>query len=161
MALLRPAVAILLLLLTAVIQSFLVYHFPWLSVLDLPLLAVLYVALTRNSLLMVIVLGSWLGIWQDSLSLCSYGMNGLVKLTVGTIAYYSSSYLAVDRINTRWSTLFSFSMLSALLFWILRILFLDREEHFAGQAILLGGLLNASVGVILFYLVDKILHKRE
>jgi rod shape-determining protein MreD len=161
LAFLRPAIAILLLLLTAVIQSFLVYHLPWMSVLDLPLIAIMYVVLTRNSLLMLIALSSCLGIWQDSLSLCPYGMNGLVKLTVGTIAYYSSTFLAVDRINTRWGMLFSCSMLSSLLFWILRVLFLNREELFAGQAILLGGLLNASLGLILFYVFDKILHRQD
>jgi len=161
MELLRLILIGLLFALMVILQSFLGQQAPWLVALDLPLILILYIALTRDRLLWVILLGVAVGIWQDSLSLCPLGMNGLVKLTVGAIAFFASAYIAIDRINTRWGILFSCSSLSALLFWCLRILFLNRNELFAGQIILLGGLLNATAGLPLFFLLDKMLHKPE
>ncbi len=161
MELLRPALIGFLLILTVILQSFMAHQLPWLAVLDFPLILILYIALTRDRLLLVILLGIAVGIWQDSLSLCPLGMNGLVKLSIGTVAFFASAYIAVDRINTRWGVLFSCASLSALLFWSLRILFLNRSEFFPGQTILLGGLMNATVGLLFFYLFDKILKKPE
>jgi rod shape-determining protein MreD len=161
MELLRPALIGFLLILTVILQSFMAHQLPWLAVLDFPLILILYIALTRDRLLLVILLAIAVGIWQDSLSLCPLGMNGLVKLSIGTVAFFASAYIAVDRINTRWGVLFSCASLSALLFWSLRILFLNRSEFFPGQTILLGGLMNATVGLLFFYLFDKILKKPE
>ncbi len=161
MELLRPVLIGLLLILMVILQSFLAQQLPWIAVLDLPLLLILYIALTRDRLRWVILLGLAVGILQDSLSLCPLGMNGLVKLTIGTLAFFASAYIAIDRINTRWGVLFSCASLSALLFWSLRVLFLNRSELFPGQTILLGGLLNATLGLLFFYLLDKIIRKPE
>ncbi len=161
MELLRPVPIGLLLILMVILQSFLAHQLPWLAVLDLPLMLILYVALTRDRLLWVILLGIAIGVGQDSLSLCPLGMNGLVKLSVGALAFFASAYIALDRINTRWGVLFCCASLSALLFWSLRILFLNQSEIFPGQTILLGGLLNATVGLPFFYILDKLLKKPE
>jgi rod shape-determining protein MreD len=161
MDLLRPVLIGLLLILIVILQSFMAHQLPWMAVLDLPLMLILYIALTRDRLLWVVLLGIAVGIGQDSLSLCPLGMNGLVKLSIGTVAFFARAYIAMDRINTRWGVLFSCASLSALLFWSLRILFLNQSESFSGQTILLGGLLNATVGLPFFYLLGKILKKPE
>ena len=68
----------------------------------------------------------------------------------------ANTILAIDRVVIRWGMLLVSSMLAGGLFLALRILFLDRNEMIDGERILLSGLINACVGLPLFYLFDKI-----
>jgi cell shape-determining protein MreD len=107
------------------------------------------------------VLGTILGLWQDSLSLCPLGMNGLVKLAAIGLTFAANSYFAIDRFNTRWLLLFACSLFSSLALGGLRILFLNRDEMVNGQLVLLSGLLNATLGLLLFFLFDRIIQRES
>jgi hypothetical protein len=69
--------------------------------------------------------------------------------------YMVNTILAIDRVVTRWGILFLSSLLAGFTFLVLRILFLNRNEMIDGERILISGLLNACVGLPLFYLFDK------
>jgi len=130
-------------------------YFPRLF-LDLPLVSVLYLTIAKENLIWTILSGTVVGFLQDSLSPGPLGMNGFTKISIGCLAYMVNTILAIDRVVTRWGILFLSSLLAGLLFLVLRILFLNRNEMIDGERILISGLLNACVGLPLFYLFDKI-----
>ncbi|MEW5979046.1 MAG: rod shape-determining protein MreD [Acidobacteriota bacterium] len=153
---LRPFSILVLIVLMVILQVFLTRYFPWVSILDLPLISVVYLTVAKESLVWTVFSGSAVGFLQDSLSLSIMGLNGFTKISIGCLAYLANTVFAIDRVITRFLLLFVCSVLSALLFLILRILFMNREEIIAGQQILLSGTINACVGLPLFYLFDKI-----
>lgn len=153
--LLRSFAVILIIVSTVVFQVLLTRYFPRL-LLDLPLIAVLYLTVSRESLMWTVFSGTAVGFLQDSLSPGPLGMNGFAKISVGCLAYMANTVLAIDRLATRWGMLFSSSLLAAFLFLLLRILFLNRHEIIDGKRILLSALVNACVGLVLFYLFDRI-----
>jgi rod shape-determining protein MreD len=154
---LRYVAVFFLVLLMVVLQTVMTRYFPKLSSLDLPLIVVLYLTVTRESLFWTVFSGSAVGFVQDSLSPGPLGMNGFTKISIGCLAYMANSIFAIDRIATRLALIFISSLLAVLLFASLRILFLNRSEVIVGERILWSGLVNACVGLPLFYVFDKIL----
>jgi rod shape-determining protein MreD len=155
---LRYVAIFLLIMLMVVLQTVTTRYFPKLSSLDLPLIAVLYLTISRESLFWTVFSGSAVGFVQDSLSPSPLGMNGFTKISIGCLAYMANSIFAIDRIATRLALIFISSLLAALLFSALRVLFLNRSETIWGERILWSAVVNACVGLPLFYLFDKILH---
>jgi rod shape-determining protein MreD len=151
----RSTVVLIIIVSTVVLQVLLTRYFPRL-LLDLPLVSVLYLTIAKENLLWTIGSGTLVGFLQDSLSPGPLGLNGFTKISVGCLAYMANTFLAIDRVTTRWGMLFISSLLAGVLFPVLRILFLNRNEMFDGERILLSGLINASVGLPLFYIFDKI-----
>ncbi|HEX2523931.1 MAG TPA: rod shape-determining protein MreD [Terriglobia bacterium] len=151
----RSTAVLIIIVSTVVLQVLLTRYFPRL-LLDLPLVSVLYLTIAKENLLWTIGSGTVVGFLQDSLSPGPLGLNGFTKISVGCLAYMANTFLAIDRVTTRWGMLFISSLLAGVLFPVLRILFLNRNEMFDGERILLSGLINASVGLPLFYIFDKI-----
>jgi rod shape-determining protein MreD len=151
----RSTAVLIIIVSTVVLQVLLTRYFPRL-LLDLPLVSVLYLTIAKENLLWTIGSGTLVGFLQDSLSPGPLGLNGFTKISVGCLAYMANTFLAIDRVTTRWGMLFISSLLAGVLFPVLRILFLNRNEMFDGERILLSGLINASVGLPLFYIFDKI-----
>jgi rod shape-determining protein MreD len=154
---LRSLAVIVLIALIVVLQVALTHYFPWLSMLDLALISVLYLTLAKESLLWTIFSCSAIGFLQDSLSLSAMGMNGFTKISIGCLAHLANAIFAIDRVATRLGLLFISSILATLLFLVLRILFLNRNEMIDGKRILVSGALNACIGLLLFYVFDKII----
>jgi rod shape-determining protein MreD len=154
----RYVAILLLIMLMVVLQVVVTRYFPKLSLLDLPLIAVLYLTVARESLFWTVLSGSAVGLLQDSLSLSPLGMNGFTKISVGCLAYIANSIFAIDRVATRLALLFISSILAAVLFSGLRILFLNRDEIIFGERILWSGAVNAFVGLPLFYLFDRMVY---
>src|SRR5919109_4405776 len=130
---LRPFAVLVLMVLMVVLQVVLTRYIPFLSMLDLPLISVLYLTIVRESLLWTIFSGSAIGFLQDSLSLSALGMNGFTKISIGCLAYLANSILAIDRVATRFGLLFISSILGSLLFLVLKILFLNSGEDVEGR----------------------------
>jgi rod shape-determining protein MreD len=152
---LRSFAVVIIIVSTVVLQVLLTRYFPRL-LLDLPLVSVLYLTIARENLLWTIFSGTAVGLMQDSLSPGPLGLNGFTKIAVGCLAYMANAIIAIDRMATRWGMLFISSLLAGLLFLVLRILFLNRNEIIDGERLLLGGLTNACLGLPLFYFFDRI-----
>lgn len=153
---LRSVAVLVIIVLMVALQVVLTLYFPRLGMVDLPLIAVIYLTIAKESLLWTIFSGSAIGFLQDSLSLSALGMNGFTKISVGCLAYLANSIFAIDRVTTRFGLLFISSMLSSLLFLLLRIMFLNRNEAIGGERLLVSGAVNALVGLPLFYFFDRI-----
>ncbi len=157
---LRSIAVVIIIVSTVVLQVLLTRYFPRL-LLDLPLVSVLYLTISRENLLWTILSGTAVGFLQDSLSPGPLGMNGFTKISVGCLAYMANTVIAIDRVATRWGMLFVSSVLAALLFLLLRILFFSRHEIIDGERIMLSALVNACAGLPLFYLFDRISQKKD
>ena len=109
----------------------------------------------------MVVSGTAVGFLQDSISPGLPGVNGFAKISVGFVAYLANAFIAVDRVVTRWIMLFGCSLLCSLVVLVLRILFLDRSEIFYWQRLLWSSLLNACIGLLMFYLLDKLFRAKN
>src|SRR5437773_2110491 len=103
--LLRSTAVLVMIISTVVLQVLLTRYFPRL-LLDLPLVAVLYLTMAKESLLWTILSGTVVGFLQDSLSPGPLGMNGFTKIAIGCLAYMTNTVIATDLVATRWGLLF-------------------------------------------------------
>ena len=152
----RNASVVILVLLLVLFQVALTRYVPWLSMLDLPLVCVLYLTIAKESLVWTVLTGTGVGFLQDRLSLGALGMNGLTKISIGFLVYLANSVFAIDRLATRGAMLLLSSVMASLYFSLLRILFLNREEAIDLRLLLVSGVLNACIGLFIFYLFDRI-----
>jgi rod shape-determining protein MreD len=153
---LRKAVIAALIVALLLFQLPLTRYAPWLSMLDLPLVCVLYLTIFKESLFWTVLAGTGVGFLQDSMSLGALGMNGFTIISIGFLVYLANSVFAIDRLTTRWAMLFLSSTMALLLSFLLRVLFLNRDEMIDVRLLLLSGVLNACIGMFIFYLLDRV-----
>src|SRR5512138_1378726 len=105
-----------------VIQGVLAFKFKVFGYFDLPLICCIYYGFTLGNPIASIVIGSTLGLMQDSLSGAVLGANGLSKTLIGFFAATAVSKFAVDQPITRVLALFLFSIGDDLLVTILGLM---------------------------------------
>src|SRR5512138_22411 len=105
-----------------VIQGVLAFKFKVFGYFDLPLICCVYYGFTMGNPIASIVIGSSLGLMQDSLSGAVLGANGLSKTLIAFFAASAGSKFAVDQPITRVFALFLFSMGDDLLVTILGLM---------------------------------------
>lgn len=144
-------------LLVLLISAYLPKLFPAATLVDLPLLVVIFFSLSQRSAIGGTFMGAFVGLLQDTLSNQYIGVNGIAKTLVGFAA--SSVVLKVDVENalTRAMLVFGLSMAqSALLFVLQRILLgLQGYSGLWGHE-LLRAALNTLVAIPLFFLLDRL-----
>jgi rod shape-determining protein MreD len=105
-----------------VVQGILSFKFRIVGFFDLPLIYCVLYGFTLGSPIGSIVIGSCLGLMQDSLSGSVLGANGLSKTLIGFLAATAVSKFAVDQPITRILALFLFSLGDDLLVSILALI---------------------------------------
>src|ERR1051325_2528759 len=80
-----------------VIQGILSFKFKVFGYFDLPLICCIYYGFTLGNPIASIVIGSILGLMQDSLSGAVLGANGLSKTLIGFLSATAGSKFAVDQ----------------------------------------------------------------
>jgi rod shape-determining protein MreD len=105
-----------------VIQGILSFKFKVFGFLDLPLIFSVYYGFTLGNPVASIVIGSSLGLMQDSLSGAVLGANGLSKTLIGFFAATAGSKFAVDQLVARVFALFLFTIGDVLLVTILGLM---------------------------------------
>src|SRR3972149_813800 len=88
---------ILISLLALVLQTYLPLYLGFITILDLPLLVVIYFALTRRSPVPALLGGALIGMAQDSLARGPIGLFGGVKAVIGYITSSAGMRLATER----------------------------------------------------------------
>lgn len=144
-----PLVAIL-------FQVYLPLFFHQLSYLELPLLVTVYFSLMKRQPVTGILIGAGIGLAQDSLSHHPLGMFGIVKTLVGYFAASVSQRFDVDNPMIRVILGFFFFFFHQFFYWVLARALLGQQLDFDMQQTLLLGLLNASVALPLFRVLDKL-----
>lgn len=134
------------------VQSVLAYKFKVFGYFDLPLIFSVYYGFILTNPIASILIGSSLGLMQDSLSGALLGTNGFSKTLIGFLASSAGTRFDVDQAITRIVALFLFTLVDAAL--IVTLAFLVAPTR-PGDAIAVGGWLLAAVfntllGMILF-----------
>jgi len=140
-------------------QVYVPMFFDFLGFLELPLLVVVYFALMRRDQVGGLLIGAVVGLAQDSLSKNPLGMFGIVKTLVGYFASSIGVRLDVDNPALRFILTFFFYLFHQFFYWVLARALLAQQLAFEPQKTLMLGLLNALVGVSLFYFLDKMREK--
>lgn len=128
-----------------------------LAYLELPLLVLVFFALTRRHTVPSLFYGAAIGLLQDALSHNPLGMFGIVKTLVGYFAATASVRFDVDNPVVRFMLGFFFYFFHQFLYWVLTQALLSQEAGFSLQQVLVLGLMNGAVAVPLFHVLDKLL----
>ena len=144
-----------------VMQGILSFKFKVFGYFDLPLICSVYYGFTWGNPVASIVIGSSLGLMQDSLSGAALGANGLTKTLIGFFAATAVSKFAVETTITRVLALFLFSVGDAVLVTILSLMVGSaRGPSYSGAlgGWLLSATFNTLLGVALFGYHDRWKH---
>src|SRR5260370_34576128 len=74
-----------------VVQALLPVYFPRADILDLPLLVTIYFGLSRRNPSTALLLGTGIGLFQDSLSKSPLGLCGIAKTIIGYVGSYTGT----------------------------------------------------------------------
>jgi rod shape-determining protein MreD len=144
-----------------VIQGILAFKFKVVGYFDLPLICCVYYGFTLGSPIASIVIGSSLGLMQDSFSGAVLGANGLSKTLMGFSAAMAGSKFAVDQPIARVFALFLFSIGDDLLVTILGLMVGPVSSATYSGAVgiwLLSATFNTLLGLVLFGYHDRWSH---
>jgi rod shape-determining protein MreD len=127
-----------------------------LAYLEVPLLVVVYFALSRRSPVTGLLYGAAVGLAQDSLSHHPLGMYGIVKTLAGYFTAFVSQRFEVRHAGVRASLAFFFYFFHEFFYWVLARALLGQPLDFDPIRTLVLGLLNAAVAVPLFRILDRL-----
>ncbi len=140
--------------LALVIQSLVSKHFPLFAMLDLPLIVVIYFAITRRSPVAATIGGALMGIAQDALSGQPLGVFGIAKAVVGYVAGSLGVRIDTENHGTRLMLTFLFVLMHNAIDWVLVRHMLAEPMVWNWVREPLRALINALVGVVIFALLD-------
>ncbi len=151
-----PAVTLLVPLLAILLQSFLPKPFPRFAILDLPLIVVLFFAVSRRSPIAGTLTGAIVGLLQDALTNQPIGVNGMAKSAIGYIAASIGLQVDVESPLTRIVITFGFSLVNSVLLFLIdhRLLGLP-DFHLLWGHELLRACANTVVAIPIFFLLDR------
>ena len=147
-------------LLAIFLQAYLPLRFPRFGVLDLPVLVVVYFAVSRRNPIAGTLLGVVIGMVQDAFTHLPLGIHGIVDSVLGYLAASIGVRIDVDNPGTRLMMNFLFMLLAGVLHVLIlrRLLGMHAEWYWLHEFV--RAVVNALVGVVLFALLDR-LRRRE
>ena len=148
-----PAVAIFL-------QVYLPLRFPTVAMLDLPILVVIYFAVSRRGPIAGTFVGLVIGLIQDSLTHLPLGINGIIDCVIGYLAASIGVRIDVDNPGTRLIMNFVFILLGSVMHVLILARLLGMHQQWIWVRELVPAVVNAVIGVVLFALLDR-LRRRE
>ena len=145
-------------LLALVIQAWLPMHFTRAALLDLPLLVVIYLGLSRRNPSTGLLLGTAVGLMQDSLSgpIVPLGLFGIAKTVVGYLASSLGARLDTEHPAARFALTAGFFIIHQAVVALTRRILLAQPEPWFNLRLFAGALVNALVAVVLFILLDRL-----
>ncbi len=156
----HPLVFILVPLLAIFFQVYLPLRFPSIAVLDLPVLVVIYFAVSRRSPIAGTLIGLIIGMIQDAMTHLPLGINGIIDCILGYLAASIGVRIDVDNPGTRLMMNFIFILFAGVLHVLILRRLLGMHETWFWLQELVRAIVNALIGVILFALLDR-LRRRE
>ena len=142
-----------------VIQGILAYRIRVFGYFDLPLIFSVYYGFTMGRPIPSVIIGTSLGLMQDSLSGVPMGTNGFVKTLIGYLAATAGAKFDVDLPVTRTVALFLFTVGGGVLVSILGLMTGSTSNSSYGGMLLnwlLSGAFNALLGLLMFGYHDRV-----
>src|SRR5271167_4470152 len=115
----HPAVTLLVPIAFIVLQALLPKPLPRLAILDLPLIATIFFAVSRRSPVAGTFTGAAIGLLQDALTNQPIGVNGMAKSVIGYIAASIGIQIDVENLTTRVFINFGFFLLNSFLLYLI------------------------------------------
>ena len=153
---LHPSAAVALGLAALVLQLFLPLVAPAAKLLDLPLLAVVYLAVMVRHPLGGMLAGMLIGLAQDGLTDEPFGVFGIVKTIIGYSAAVVSQYIEVDLPGARAVLCAFFFLVHQALLWALVGGLLGRDALADPVRSLMLGAVHAGLALMAFGLIDRL-----
>ncbi|MCL4523634.1 MAG: rod shape-determining protein MreD [Acidobacteria bacterium] len=142
--------------LAVVVRAFVPKYYLNAELLDLPLLATLYFALSRRNPATGLLLGMGIGLLQDGVSRVPIGLYGIAKTLVGYAGSTIGGRLDVEHPISRFFLTFCFFHFHQVTLELIRRVLLAKPEVFFSVRLLEASLITAAVAVGLFPLLDKL-----
>lgn len=152
----KPVVAGGVLLLAFFLQTFVPLRFALFSVFDLPLLVVIFFAMSRRSPVAGLLTGACVGIVQDALTQHPIGMYGIAKTVVGYGASSLGVKLDVESVGTRLLVTSGFYVVHQVIYFTVARGLVRLNLHWSWGGELTAAVANAILGVFLFALMDRL-----
>jgi rod shape-determining protein MreD len=143
-------------LLALFVQAFVPLRFPRFAVyLDLPLLVTIFFAMARRNPISGLFTGAVIGLAQDMLGHNPIGIYGIAKTIVGYGASSLGVKLDVENAGARFLVTLGFYLIHSAVYFTVARYMVNMTQSFSWLYGVLGGLANALLGVVLFFLLDK------
>jgi rod shape-determining protein MreD len=137
-------------------QAFVPLRFPRFAVyLDLPLLVTIFFAMARRNPISGLFTGAVIGLAQDMLGHNPIGIYGISKTIVGYGASSLGVKLDVENAGARFLVTLGFYLLHSAVYFTVAHGMVNMTQSWSWSRGILAGLANATVGVVLFFLLDK------
>lgn len=156
----HPVVFVVAPLLAIFLQVYLPLRFPGIALLNLPLLVVIYFAVSRRSPIAGTLIGLVVGIIQDAFTHLPIGINGIIDCIIGYLGASIGVRVDVDNPGSRLIINFVFILLASVLHVLILGRLLGMHESWFWVHELIRATINALIGVVLFALLDR-LRRRE
>lgn len=125
------------------------------SLIELPLLVVVYFGFARRNPASGLLLGLAVGVLQDALSYLPIGTYGMAKTAVGYAASSLNNRLDTEPAHARLLLLFGFYFFHQFVYAGVQRTLLGQAAEFVGLPVLEGALVNALLGVVAFHGLDR------
>jgi rod shape-determining protein MreD len=122
---------------------------------DFPLVATIYFSLGRRSPVQGMVIGGFVGIFEDALTHRPIGINGIAKTVAGYLAASIGIRIDVENHTVRVVLNFAFSLLSSALYLIIHRFVLGLELEWNWLDTLFQAVGNALTALLVFPLLDR------
>ena len=148
---------ILLTLIIAVIaQSFLPVYISKAGILDLPLLITIYFGLSRRNPSTGLLLGTFIGLLQDSLSKTPLGLFGIAKTVIGYLASSIGARLDTEHPAARFALTAAFFVVHQAIVVLVQKLLLAQSQPLFTMRLLIAAIVNSILAVFLYPLLDRL-----
>ena len=144
------------LLIAVILQSFLPVYVSKAGILDLPLLVTVYFGLSRRNPSTGLLLGTIIGLLQDSLSKTPLGLFGIAKTIIGYLASSIGARLDTEHPAARYALTAGFFILHQAVVALTRRILLGQPESWFSLHLFGAALLNGLIAVLLFLLLDRL-----
>ncbi len=154
----RAGAIVLATLFALVLQAFLPVYITKAEILDLPLLVTIYFGLSRRNPSTGLLLGTVIGLLQDSLSgpTVPLGLYGIAKTIIGYLASSIGARLDTEHPAARFALTGAFFVVHQGVIMLTRRLLLAQPESWFNVHLAIAALVNAVVAVFLFIFLDRL-----
>jgi rod shape-determining protein MreD len=139
-----------------VLQAFLPVYITKASILDLPLLITIYFGLSRRNPSTGLLLGTFIGLLQDSLSKTPIGLFGIAKTVIGYLASSIGARLDTEHPLARFALTAAFFALHQGVVVLVQKLLLAQSQPLFTTRLLVACIVNSIVGVFLYFFLDRL-----
>lgn len=121
---------------------------------DLPLVVTVYFALGRRSPIQGMLMGSFVGLFEDALTHRALGINGIAKTIAGYLAASVGIRIDVQNSVIRLLLNFALSLLCSAIYWFIYRILLGLDMEWNWFNLLFQAIGNSLVALFLFPLLD-------